>query len=273
MTSPTPAGIGWSVVERGGGRPLLLVHGFTGAAASWADHLDAFARRHRVLAVDLPGHGHTPATADPGQMTVERTADALAGLLGRLAAAPADVVGYSMGARIALRLAIAHPAAVGRLVLESPSAGIGDPARRATRRASDEALADRILDQGITAFVSAWEHNPVFASHAALAPDLVARQRAIRLAGDPAGLAVSLRAAGQGAMEPLHDRLREVAAPTLVIGGMLDPAGRARAEEVVRGIRGARLVLLEGVGHTPHLESPDAFGRLVLDFTEEDLPA
>jgi 2-succinyl-6-hydroxy-2,4-cyclohexadiene-1-carboxylate synthase len=273
MSGVSPAGIGWSLIERGAGRPLLLLHGFTGAAASWENHLEPLAARHRVIAVDLPGHGHTNAAADPAAMTVEGTADALAGLLDRLAAIPADVAGYSMGARIALRLAIAHPRAVDRLILESPSAGIADPAERAARRAADEALAVRIVRDGVASFVTGWERGPVFATHASLAPDLVARQRAIRLAGDPAGLAASLRAAGQGAMEPLHDRLREVTARTLVVGGMLDTTGRPRAELVARGIPGARLVLLDGVGHTPHLESPDAFRRLVLDFTEEVLPA
>jgi pimeloyl-ACP methyl ester carboxylesterase len=178
-----------------------------------------------------------------------------------------------MGARIALRLAIAHPGAVDRLILESPSAGVDDPVRRAARRTSDEALADRIERDGVASFVTEWERSAVFATHASLAPDLVARQRAIRLAGDPAGLAASLRAAGQGAMEPLRGRLGEVAARTLVVGGELDTIGRPRAELIARGIPRARLVLLDGVGHTPHLESPDAFRRLVLDFTEEVLPA
>ncbi len=203
-------------------------------------------------------------------MTVEATADALAALLARLDAIPADVIGYSFGARVALRLAVEHPAAVHRLVLESPSAGIADPAERTARRVADAALADRIERDGLADFVTAWERSPVFASHAALEPALVARQREIRLASDPAGLAGSLRAAGQGSMEPLHHRLGEVTAPTLVIAGALDAVGRARAEEVAGGIPGARLEIVDAIGHTPHLESPDIFRQLVLDFLQED---
>lgn len=265
--------IAWAVTERGTGEPLLLLlHGFTGAAASWDGHLDVFAAGRRVLAPDLPGHGATPATATPGAMTVEATADALATLLADLDAAPADVLGYSMGARLALRLAVTRPDAVGRLVLESPSAGIVDPVDRAARRAADEDLAARIERDGIASFVTAWERTPVFASHAALAPGVAARQRAIRLASDPRGLARSLRAAGQGAMEPLHDRLASVTAPTLVVAGALDRVGLPRAEAVAAGIPGARLAVLGDAGHTPHLETPDAFRRLVLAFLE-DLPA
>jgi 2-succinyl-6-hydroxy-2,4-cyclohexadiene-1-carboxylate synthase len=251
------------------GRTLLLLHGFTGSGASWTDHLDAFAGGARVLAPDLPGHGSNPATPALAAMTVEATADALASYLAAEGALPAVVLGYSMGARIALRMAVAHPEAVERLILASPSAGIPDPRERAARREADEALAERIERDGIADFVTAWERSPVFATHAALDPELLARQRAIRRASDPAGLAASLRAAGQGAMEPLDGRLGDVTAPTLVIGGTLDTVGRPRAEQVAARIPGARLVLLDGVGHTPHLEAPAAFRRLVLDFISE----
>ncbi|HYO44085.1 MAG TPA: alpha/beta fold hydrolase [Candidatus Limnocylindrales bacterium] len=251
------------------GPTLLLLHGFTGAGASWSGHLDAFAGHARVLAPDLPGHGRNPATATIAAMTVEATADALASYLAAEGALPAVVLGYSMGARIALRLAVAHPAVVVGLILESPSAGIADPIERSRRREADEALADRIERDGIEDFVTTWEQSAVFAAHASLEPDLLARQRAIRLASDPAGLAASLRAAGQGAMEPLHDLLDAVTAPTLVIGGTIDTVGRPRAEQVAAGIAGARLELLEGVGHTPHLEAPAVFRRLVLDFLSE----
>ena len=270
MTRVGTTVIDWAVTERGEGRPLVLLHGFTGSAASWGLHLDAFAAAHRAVTPDLPGHGATPPTVSFHDMTVEATADGLAALLAELGAVPATVLGYSFGARIALRLAVEHPAAVRRLVLESPSAGIADPADRAARRIADEALADRLERDGLADFVTAWERSPVFASHAALEPALVARQRQIRLASDPAWLAASLRAAGQGSMEPLHGRLGEVAAPTLVIAGALDAVGRPRAEEVAGGIPGARLEILDAIGHTPHLESPDIFRQLVLDFTEED---
>lgn len=268
MTAIVIDGLRWEVRTRGAGRPLLLIHGFTGRGTSWGAHATAFARGHRVITVDLPGHGRS-GTATSERMTVERTADDLAAILARLDAVPAHVVGYSLGARVALRLAVAHPDAVAGLVLESPSAGIADAVERRVRRASDEALADRIERDGIEAFVHGWERSPVFATHAALAPAPAGRQRAIRLANRPDGLAASLRGAGQGAMEPLHAYLATVTAPTLVIGGSLDTVGCPRAEAVARGIPGARLELLAGIGHTPHLEAPAAFRRLVTAFLQE----
>ena len=71
-------------------------------------------------------------------------------------------------------------------------------------------------------------------------------------------------------MEPLHDRLATVASPTLVIAGALDTAGRTRAEAITAAIAHARLEIVEGAGHTPHLEAPRRFRSLTTDFLEED---
>jgi len=262
-------GLRWEVRARGSGQPLLLLHGFTGRGTAWGAHATAFARSFRVITVDLPGHGRT-GTAAPDRMTVERTADDLATILGRAGAVPADVLGYSLGARIALRLAVAHPGVVRRLVLESPSAGLETADERAARRRADEDLAARLEADGIDAFVTEWARQPVFASHAALPPARAARLRAMRLANSPNGLAASLRSAGQGAMEPLFVRLGGIDARTLVIAGALDDRGRPRAERVARGIPGARLEIIADAGHTPHEEHPAAFRRLALDFLLED---
>jgi 2-succinyl-6-hydroxy-2,4-cyclohexadiene-1-carboxylate synthase len=174
-----------------------------------------------------------------------------------------------MGARVALRFAISHPARVRSLVLEAPSAGIEDAADRTARRASDEVLARALDRDGIESFMDAWERTPVLAGEARLAPPVRTGLREIRLSHDPAGLAASLRAAGQGAMEPLHGRLAEVTAPTLVVVGGDDPV-RDRAAAVAAGVPGARLAVIDGVAHAPHLEAPAAFCRLVLDFLRED---
>ena len=263
-------GLRWEVRARGTGVPLLLLHGFTGRGSSWGRHATAFARSFRTVVVDLPGHGRTGTPSDPARASVERTADDLATILTRAGLAPSHVLGYSLGARIALRLAIAHPIVVRRLVLESPSAGLATSSERGTRRAADEARAERIERDGIDAFVDEWQREPVFASHAALSPARAARLRAERIRNRPAGLATSLRGAGQGTMEPLQDRLTEVRAPTLVIAGALDPTGCARAESVAAGIRGARLAVVADAGHTPHLETPSRFRSLALDFLKED---
>jgi len=283
-------GMRWTVRVSGHGQPVLLLHGFSGSGLSWAG-IGPFGGDFRVIVPDLPGHGGTgwqsgddarPAASRAGARTaptearprasVERTADDLAAISGRLGARPVHVVGYSLGARIALRLAIAHPGIVGRLVLEAPSAGIADPAARAERAALDAERARFVVTEGIEAFAARWEAEPILAGEAALPPGARDRQRAIRRANPALGLAASLVYAGQGTMEPLGGRLGEVRAPTLVIVGADDP-GRPRAEAVAAGIPGARLALVAGAGHAPHLEAPATFRSLVHDFLTEASPS
>ncbi len=263
-------GLRWEVRTRGTGIPLLLVHGLLGRGSSWGPHATAFARDFRVVVVDLPGHGRSGIPADPARASVERTADDVATILERERLAPAHVLGYSLGARIALRLAVAHPRSIRRLVLESPSAGIGDPDVRLDRRTADEARAVRLERDGLAAFVDEWEREPIFASYADLPPARAARLRAERLRNRPAGLAASLRGAGQGSMTPLFDGLPSITAPTLAIAGARDPAGRARAELVAAAIPGARLAIVDAAGHAPHLETPTTFRSLARDFLKED---
>jgi 2-succinyl-6-hydroxy-2,4-cyclohexadiene-1-carboxylate synthase len=263
-------GLRWHVEHRGAGPTVLLLHGFTGRGTSWGRHATSLAGDFRVVAPDLPGHGRTDTPPDPCRASVERTADDLAAILAGRGWGSAHVVGYSLGARIALRLAVAHPASVQRLVLESPSAGLATEAERRERRAADEARATLLERGGMRPSVAAWEREPVFASHAAMPRARVARLHAQRLHNRPAGLAASLRGAGQGRMEPLFDALATIAAPTLVIAGALDPVGCPRAAAVATGIPGARLEVIAAAGHAPHLETPAAFRKLVLAFLKED---
>jgi 2-succinyl-6-hydroxy-2,4-cyclohexadiene-1-carboxylate synthase len=256
----------------GNGPPLLLIHGFTGRGSDWAPFLPALRRSATTIAIDLLGHGVSDSPADPLRHAVERQAADAAAILHELGVEPADVVGYSLGARVALRMAVASPHAVGRLVLESPSAGIVDEEARTGRRAADEELAQVLDRDGLEAFVDRWENLPVFVSERALPPAVRARLHAARLRNRPDGLAASLRGAGQGSMEPLHDRLAAVTAPALVVAGALDRPGSDRARVIAAAIPGARLEILGGVGHAPHREAPRRFRRLLLDFLAATVP-
>ena len=255
----------YEVRAGGTGSGLLLLHGFTGRSATWAPFLPTLRRRMTTIQVDLLGHGNSDSPTDPARHAVERQAADLATILRRIDAGPVAVLGYSFGARVALALALAEPSVVTRLVIESPSAGIAHPAERESRRLADEALAGDIERAGIPAFVARWESLPLFASHAALPEPTRARLHTQRFRNNAPGLAASLRGAGQGAMAPMHDRLRGIRVPTLVVAGADDPA-RPRAEFVAEHIPGAVLATIACAGHTPHLESPARFRAAVFPF-------
>ncbi|ACZ40425.1 2-succinyl-6-hydroxy-2,4-cyclohexadiene-1-carboxylate synthase [Sphaerobacter thermophilus] len=257
-------------VERGGdGPPLLLLHGFTGSAATWEPLLPALQAHFHTVAPDLIGHGRSDVPADPARYAMDRCVADLVALLDALDIDRAAVLGYSMGGRTALHLALAAPERVSALVLEGASPGIADPDERAARVASDAALADRIEREGLQAFVDAWERLPLFASQQRLPEATRARLRAQRLSHTPRGLANSLRGMGAGAMAPVHDRLGEIAVPVLLIAGELD----GKYVEISRAMAGAMpqatVRIIPDAGHAPHLEQPEAFVEAVLGFLVE----
>ena len=259
-------GIALNVEQSGAGRSLLLLHGFTGSAATWAPLKGVLAPLFHTIAPDLIGHGRSDSPAYPDRYRMDRCVADLLALLDALEVARADVLGYSMGGRVALHLAVAAPDRVGALVLESSSPGIADAAERQARIAADETLADAIKVEGLEAFVERWERLPLFASQAALPEDTRARLHAQRLRNNPLGLANSLRGMGTGQQESLWDRLAGLNIPTLLIVGELDTKYCALAGAMCALLSNARAVIVPGAGHAVHLEQPQTFAKNVLEF-------
>jgi 2-succinyl-6-hydroxy-2,4-cyclohexadiene-1-carboxylate synthase len=237
-------------VDQGPGpphKPLVLLHGFTQTASSWAPVIDELHGRFPLVLPDAPGHG--------GSSLARADLWATADLLAETVHTPATWVGYSMGGRTALHIALSHPDLVEGLVLISTTAGIEDETLRAERRAADEALAQRVEKEGTEAFLGWWLSQPLFAT---LPPARAALQE--RLANTPAGLASSLRLAGAGVQEPLWDRLPQLAArdwPILLIAGALDRRYCDHAERMAAAIGPTAAVsIIPDAGHACHLERP-----------------
>lgn len=237
----------------------MLVHGFTQTQVSWAPVAADLARDHLVVAVDAPGHGGSTDVRADLATAAELLDQAVGELLGE-AGGRAVYVGYSMGGRLALRLALDRPELVAGLVLLGATAGIDDPADRSARRVADEALAERIERAGVEAFLEGWLAQPLFAGLAVDPADLAARR-----ANTPAGLASSLRLAGTSTMDPpWWDELPDLSAPTLVVAGERDEKFTTIARRLAAGIgANARFTTVAGAGHAAHLQQPDAFATLV----------
>lgn len=239
---------------------LVLLHGFTQTSRSWDGTRATLALRAPeldVVAVDLPGHGGELAGPTVGDLWSQ--AHAMAAAAGR-----GTYVGYSLGGRVALHVALRRPDVVDRLVLVSTTAGIDDPGERAARRAADDALADRIGQIGVPAFVDEWLGNELFAGL-----DVTNDQRGDRLRNNADGLAASLRHAGTGTQDPLWDRLGEIEVPVLVVVGAKDDKFRALGERLVAGLPAATLAVIDGAGHTVHLEQPDRFVTSLVGWLDE----
>lgn len=256
----------------------MLLHGFTGSAGSWGAPIleGLLGRGFDVTALDLPGHGARAGEDDPRTFTLEavlaevdevgrRTAGEIVGDVGREVSSY-DLVGYSMGGRIALHQALRRPDRVRRLVLESASPGLATEGERTLRRRDDEALARRIVEGGVEEFVDGWEALPLFASQRRLAAEVRRRHRERRLANHPRSLAAALRGLGTGTLPSLWERLGEVRTPTLLIAGALDGKFVEIGRRMAEAIPEAHLTVVPDAGHTVHLERPGMWIEVVTDF-------
>ena len=147
--------------------------------------------------------------------------------------------GYSMGGRLALHAALRDPGRYAGLVMVGASAGIEAPATRAARAEADEKLAAWMETQPIEQIVAVWERQPLFADQS---DALVEEQRPGRLAQDPRALALLLRTAGQGALEPVWQRLDSLTLPVLAIAGVLDDRYADAARRIARSVPDGRAV-------------------------------
>lgn len=249
--------------------PLLLLHGFTGSAANWRHLVPAFAQSRRVITLDIIGHGRSPSPPDPAAYTMPHAAADILAVLDALEVAQVDLLGYSMGGRLALFTAVHHPDRIRRLILESASPGLPTAAERAARRQRDNDLADWIETNTMPAFVDRWESLPLWASQHTLPPKTSAALRSQRLTNTPTGLANSLRGMGTGAQPSLWPNLAALNIPTLLIAGELDSKFVGINREMAQQIPAAVLQIIADAGHTVHLERPSTYQQTVLTFLQQ----
>jgi 2-succinyl-6-hydroxy-2,4-cyclohexadiene-1-carboxylate synthase len=235
----------------GAGEPrLVLVHGFTQTARSWRPITDDLSRDHEVVTVDLPGHG------DSGDERADlwATADLVVE-----AGGPAVYVGYSLGGRVCLHVALRHPDQVRGLVLIGATGGLETESARADRRAADDRLAATIEEHGVDPFLDSWLAQPIFARLKVDDDALADRKR-----NSAAGLAASLRTSGTGTQQPLWDQLGSVKVPALVMAGEYDVKFRQAAARLCDVMRPyAQQSVVPGAGHAAHLEQPKATLALI----------
>jgi 2-succinyl-6-hydroxy-2,4-cyclohexadiene-1-carboxylate synthase len=237
----------------GNGPRIVLVHGFTQTLQSWHASADLLTGGFEVVRMDLPGHGGSGRVRLP----FEEAAAAVGAAGGQ-----GVYVGYSMGGRLALRLALDSPHLVKALVLVSTSPGIDSPRERAGRRSEDEGLACELERRGTAAFLERWLRQPMFSTLTPTEVDLEARR-----ANSAEGLATALRTLGVGAQEPLWHRLGELSMPVLLVAGELDAKYVLLAGRMAGSIgEHAQVLIMSKCGHAPHLEQPKLFCQMVWRF-------
>ena len=233
----------------------VLLHGFTQTSRSWDRYIDLLQPEQSIIRVDAPGHANsTLVTADlPTTATMVTQQSGLA-----------DYIGYSMGARLALHIALLHPTSVRRLVLVSGSPGLRSPDERSARVQSDEMIAREIAEIGVDKFVEKWLSGPLFAGLTSTPADIQDRLR-----NTSAGLASSLRLSGTGIQESLWERLHVLLMPVLLVVGSKDDKFRHIGDDMKKTIgANADLVVIENAGHSVHLEQTRSFQSVVSEFLQ-----
>jgi 3-oxoadipate enol-lactonase len=241
---------------------LVLSNSLGTTQGLWDRQVPDLARRFRVLTYDHPGHGSSELPEQP--CTVDGLARGLLGLLDELGLDRVSVCGVSLGAMVAMELAVEAPERVDRLVLACTSAHLGPPdpwheRARVVRDEGMEAIADAVVARWFTSELAERD------------PETIARFRAMLTASPPEGYARGCEAL---AAWDARQRIAEIAAPTLVVAGADDRAvPLERAELVASRIPGARLRVLEQAAHLPNVEQAEAFTGALLEHLGQEVAA
>lgn len=235
-----------------------------GSAGDWERTAGALSQGFFCIVPDLPGHGESAGLPEESY-TIEGTAKAVMSLIDKLGVEKARLVGYSMGGRLALYLALRYPDRCAGVLLESASPGIESPEERDARRCADEEKAECLELGDFEEFLRDWYRQPIFASlsrHEGLVEKLVRS----RMNNDPRELARSLRGMGTGSQPSLWDELSDLKTPVLAVVGELDEKFVRISRQIAEQNPHIRVRSVPGAGHNVRLEAPGAYLSLLEGF-------
>lgn len=256
----------YNISVEGEGEPLVFLHGFTGSISSWYEIVSKMQNEYRCILIDIIGHGNTESPVQFSRYGLEMVAKDIVSILDRLRIDKTNLLGYSMGGRLALATALLYEERFNRLILESSSPGLRTKVEQQARLISDEALAAKIEKEGIRSFIEYWEGIPLFSSQKKLSNERKNRLKAQRLQNNVVGLANSLRGMGTGAQTSYWAMLSRLSIPTLLLCGEKDQKFCEIAEMMKREIVNSQVVKIMNAGHAIHVEQPQFFGKIVSEF-------
>jgi 2-succinyl-6-hydroxy-2,4-cyclohexadiene-1-carboxylate synthase len=237
--------------------PLLLLHGWMGSSADYAELIDILKHRYTCIAIDLPGHGNTEVADDLGYNFID-TARGIIELLNDLDIDRTSICGYSFGGRLAVYLALEFPDRFDRVILESTSVGLPTLTQRQARTERDRQIIDRLQTEDFGDFVSWWYRQPIFTGidrH----PDFERLCQRRIATNQPQRLAKSLEAAGLGVQPYLGNRLKTYQTPISLIVGALDRKFAEIGQDLQRNYLAIDLHIVPNSSHNVHFSQPQAW--------------
>ena len=246
----------YGVTVMGTGKPLVCFHGFSESGSTW-DGIEV--QGYRLIRIDSMGHGRSARPMELKPYELPQMLSDLHRVIYAVAGERYALMGYSMGARLALVYALEYPQEVSHLVLESGSVGIEDRVERQDRYVADQGLAERIRAHDITWFSETWAQLEIFKTQQGLPTKVQQQIRGRRLLNSPHALAFTLKGSGQGSMPYVGHRLSELTMPICYISGELDAKYTAIGAKYFSDVH--RIV--SQVGHNVHVEAPEAYRQIL----------
>ncbi|MGV0105738.1 putative 2-succinyl-6-hydroxy-2,4-cyclohexadiene-1-carboxylate synthase [Nostoc sp. DSM 114160] len=250
-------------------KPLILfLHGFMGNIHEFDEAIKLLLKEFSYLKIDLPGHGKTQVLGEDEYYTMANIAHALINLLDELKIAKCFLVGYSMGGRLALYLALNFPERFYKVVLESASPGLPTATERLERIKLDTQIGTKLTGafekSDFAAFLSNWYNQPIFGdikNH----PEYN-RMIESRLQNNPQELDKSLRFMGTGCQPPLWENLQYNTIPMLLLVGEYDRKFISINTEMAKMCEFAQIKIIRNAGHNIHFENTLAFVENIKSF-------
>ena len=246
-----------------------MLHGFTGNYETWKETIHYLKNDYMCIMPDIIGHGLTDKPHHEKRYQIEAVAEDLKNILQFLQIKKANILGYSMGGRLALTFAILFEEYTKVLILESASPGLASIDEREKRKINDASLAEKIVQEGIVNFVDYWQSIALFESQKKLSDEKKAIIYKQRISNDEVGLANSLLGMGTGVQPSWWDHLSNIQVPILLLTGEYDRKFCHIAKEMKQRFLQCEWENVLKVGHAIHVENPEKFGKIVSEFVEK----
>ncbi len=259
--------IDFNIVQSGDNEkdPILFLHGFLGNSADWNKIMDALSQQYHSVAIDLPGHGKTIISGNDNNFSIEKTAGAIARMIENRFEKKINLIGYSMGGRLAFYLLLNFAHLFEKAVIESSSPGIKDEQVRKERLKNDIALSERIKNSPLDEFLKFWYQQPLFESLAS-EPEKLRNLIKSRMENDRLTLAKSLSMMSTGRQPSLWDEIKKISVPICLIVGQKDFRFQEINRDIATRIKKCELHIIKDCGHNVHAEKPHDFSLVVKTF-------
>ena len=243
---------------------ITWIHGLFGAPTDFAEVAKRLTVARRQASMPLPGHGGSSALEYLAEPAFEEVSKAFIASLDALGIPSTALIGYSMGARVAMHIARDFPERITELVVIGGHPGLEGEDARMGRQMVDRKRADRIRGGGLKAFLETWYRQPLFAQFRA--HPRFAQIVEERSAGDPVGVATTLERLSTGYQAPLTEALIASTIPTLWVVGAEDTRYLGLLEPLAKAQGSGQLAIIPGAGHAVVTEAPEALADALNTF-------